>query len=87
MKTKTLCEMTNEEIWDGWCGSAMPTSDEGHFTSLDDAIDYVRDRVADWGNEPLDDEGRVIADMTEEEIRTVARSIYAYCLANQPGVS
>ena len=79
---RTLQEMSQSEIWDGWCGSASPSSDEGHFDSLEDAISYVRDRISDWGNEPLEVEDgkptRYISDMTEDEIQLVAEAIIAY---------
>lgn len=84
---KNLSEMTNSEIWDGWCGSASPSSDEGTFTDLDDAIAYVRDRVRDWGNEPAEMENdevtRYISDLTENEIIHIAKAILAYSQANR----
>ena len=79
---KTLDDMTPSEIWDGWCGSASPKSDEGHFDDLADAIAYVRDRMSDWHNEPLDDD-RVIGDMTEKEIESVAQKILFYSQSNR----
>jgi hypothetical protein len=78
--------MTNEEIWDGWCGNASPTSEDGHFESIDDVRGYVAARISDWADEPLtsdyDDDGneikRYISDMTTEEIETVVNGIWNY---------
>jgi hypothetical protein len=84
-------EMTNSEIWDGWCGNASPKSDEGHFDSIEDVRAYVADRMQDWGNESLtpdiDDDGneteRTVSDMTEDEIEAVVNGIWGYFQDNQ----
>ena len=81
---KAITEMNAEEIWEGWCGNAAPDSEEGTFLDMDDAVDYVRDRISDWGNlaletDPSGDEiTRYISDMTENEINYVARMILHY---------
>lgn len=78
---KTLMECTPSEIWDSWCGSATTDSEEGHFTSLADAVAYVRDRVEDWAGEILESDGdhiRYVGDMTDEEILHVAGMIIVY---------
>ena len=81
---KAITEMNAEEIWEGWCGNAAPDSEEGTFLDMDDAVDYVRDRIRDWGNlaletDPSGDEiTRYISDMTETEINYVARMILYY---------
>ena len=81
-----MTTMTNSEIWDGWCGSASPLSDEGSFATIVEALDYVHDRQADWASEEYetveDDDGnetvRHISDMTEDETQEVARAILQY---------
>ena len=84
MNRKEITQMNAEEIWEGWCGNAAPGSDEGTFLDMDDAVDYVRDRISDWGNEALetdpsgDEITRYISDMTETEINYVARMILHY---------
>ena len=81
---KAITEMNAEEIWEGWCGNAAPGSDEGTFLDMDDAVDYVRDRISDWGNLALETDSsgeeitRYISDMTENEINYVARMILHY---------
>ena len=80
--TREITEMNAEEIWEGWCGNAAPGSNEGTFLDMADAVDYVRDRISDWRNEPLETDGdeitRYISDMTEKEINYVARMILHY---------
>jgi len=80
--TREITEMNAEEIWEGWCGNAAPGSNEGTFLDMADAVDYVRDRISDWRNEPLETDGdeitRYISDMTETEINYVARMILHY---------
>ena len=84
MNRKELTQMNAEEIWEGWLGNTTPGSSEGTFLDMDDAIDYVKDRISDWGNEALetdpsgDEITRYISDMTETEINYVARMILHY---------
>jgi len=81
---KEITEMNTEEIWEGWCGNAAPGSAEGTFLDMDDAVDYVRDRISDWRNEVLETDAsgdeiiRYFSDMTETEINYVARMILYY---------
>ena len=77
MRNKELLEMTNMEIWDGWCGSASPHSPEGQFVDFDDALAYVRDRQRDWAAEPADND-RTIGDLTDAEIEFIAHAILNY---------
>ena len=82
MNNREITQMNAEEIWEGWCGNAAPGSDEGTFLDMADAVDYVRNRIGDWRNEPLETDGdeitRYISDMTETEINYVARMILQY---------
>ena len=83
---KNISEQTPSEIWEGWCGNASPTSDEGHFENIDEVETYVADRMRDWANESLspsiDDDGneteRFVSDMTEDEITDVVNGIWTY---------
>jgi len=88
---RKITEMTNSEIWEGWCGNASPTSDEGHFEDIDDVRSYVADRMRDWANETIspdiDDDGneteRTVSDMTNDEIEAVVNGIWSYFQDNQ----